>query len=691
MWPLGNDRGARRHHEGRARRTRIRLLAATAAAAWASVAGAAELVWISSLDLTRGIRQDWGKPRADRSVGGRPLSIGGRRFERGIGTHANSTLTLDLKRGAERLTAMVGVDDEVKKSTATVEFQVFGDGALLWKSGVLKAGQTAQRVDLPLKGVGTLRLVVLDAGDGIDSDHADWAEARLEGVTERPLVLPASGAAPPTPAPTPPSEPVILTPRPGPEPRINGPRVLGVRPGSPFLYSIPATGERPVQFTAEHLPGGLSLDRATGRITGALTEKGEHVVTLKAKNGRGSAERTLRIIAGDRIALTPPMGWNSWNCWAGAVDQDKVLRSARAMVASGLAQHGWSTVNIDDTWQGRRGGPLNAIQPNDKFPDMKGLCDEIHGLGLKAGIYSTPWVTSYARHVGGSAENPEGLWDGPPKTNVPRNKKMLPFAVGRYSFAKQDARQWAAWGFDYLKYDWNPIEEPQVREMNEALRATGRDVVYSLSNQAPFEGAADYARLANAWRTTGDIRDTWASMAGIGFAQDRWAPFAGPGHWNDPDMLVVGHVGWGPKLHPTNLTPDEQYTHISLWCLLSAPLLLGCDLARLDDFTLSLLTNDEVLDVDQDPLGKQAVRVAQQGEVDVYAKEMEDGSRAVGLFNRGLKAGTGIVRWADLGLSGRQRVRDLWRQKDLGALKDQFEAPIPPHGVVLVRLFPARS
>jgi alpha-galactosidase len=194
----------------------------------------------------------------------------------------------------------------------------------------------------------------------------------------------------------------------------------------------------------------------------------------------------------------------------------------------------------------------------------------------------------------------------------------------------------------------------------------------------------------NSWRTTGDINDTWTSMAGIGFKQTAGAKFAGPGHFNDPDMLVVGKVGWGPRLHPTRLTPNEQYTHISLWCLLASPLLIGCDMTQLDDFTLNLLTNDEVLEVDQDPLGRQATRVAQTGTLEVWAKDMEDGSKAVGLFNQGYSATPVTVKWTDLQLNGKQKVRDLWRQKDLGNFKDSFTANVPRHGVVLLRIWPAK-
>ena len=516
------------------------------------------------------------------------------------------------------------------------------------------------------------------------------ALAQNTSVAQTPGTPPPQADNPKRPPPPPPLTP---PPAPAPTPRLNGPKVFGVHPGSPFLYTIPATGNQPITFSADDLPPGLTLDPATGRITGNIQlpidglTPANFNVTFHAKNAKGEATKKFRIIVGDQIALTPPMGWNSWNCWAGAVDEDKVLRAAKAMVASGLAQHGWTYINIDDTWQGARGGPFNAIQPNNKFTDMKALADGVHDLGLKVGIYSTPWITSYANHIGGSSDNPAGNWTLVTQANGRRNPQH---ALGRYPFATNDAKQWAAWGFDYLKYDWNPNDIPHVQEMADALRASGRDMVFSLSNAAPFGNAADWARLSNAWRTTGDIRDNWRSMTSNGFSQNRWAPFSGPGHWNDPDMLVVGRVGWGPSLHATNLTPDEQYTHISLWCLLASPLLLGCDLEQLDPFTVGLLTNDEVLDVDQDPLGKEATAVAGDNvSYSVYAKPLDDGSLAVGLFNRGPEAYTLTVKWSDLSLTGPQLVRDLWRQKDLGTFTDQFSAPVPPHGVVLVRIIPA--
>jgi len=432
-----------------------------------------------------------------------------------------------------------------------------------------------------------------------------------------------------------------------------------------------------MRFSAKGLPKGLDIDEKTGRITGVLSTRGKYGALLIAENSLGRDEREFRIIVGDGICLTPPMGWNSWNCGATAVDEAKVRAAAKAMYESGLVNHGWTYINIDDAWQGKRGGKFNAIQGNERFPDMKGLCDYVHGLGLKIGVYSTPWVTSYAQYIGGSSNNEDGSW----------SVETAGGGHGKYPFAMNDAKQWAEWGMDYLKYDWLPNDVPHVKEMSEALRMSGRDVVYSLSNSAPFEDAHEWASLANCWRTTGDIRDYWGSVRDIGFSQDRWAEFAGPGHWNDADMLVAGKVGWGPDVHPSGLSADEQYTHISLWCLLASPLLLGCDLAQLDEFTLNLLTNDEVLEVNQDPLGAQAARVLRDIDVEVWAKDMEDGSKAVGLFNRGPIELSARVGWSDLNIDGPQRVRDLWRQRDIGVFKEKFETKIPGHGVVLVRIF----
>jgi len=475
-------------------------------------------------------------------------------------------------------------------------------------------------------------------------------------------------------------------------PRINGPTTFGVRPGSPFLYTIPATGDRPMTFSVDNLPKGLSVDSASGQITGCIKHRGEYAVVFHAKNDKGDMAKNFRIIVGDKISLTPPMGWNSWNCWAWTVSADKVLSSAKAMAASGLANHGWTYVNIDDTWQGQRDPQTHALQGNERFPDMKALCDQIHALGLKAGIYSTPWISSYGGYPGESSDYADGDW----------SKKLHDAKqFGPHTFVDADARQYAVWGFDYLKYDWSPLDVPHVKAMSQALRKSGRDIVFSLSNTAPFDHATDWAEWANCWRTTGDIFDSWSkpgqgwqfTVSGIAFSQDRWAPYAAPGHWNDPDMLVVGYVGWGNP-HLTHLTPDEQYTHITMWCMLSAPLLIGCDLDRLDPFTLNLLSNDDMLAIDQDALGKQSVRVATDGSVDVYLKDLEDGGKAVAFFNRG--SGSESIDFNKLnfiGINGPQHVRDLWREKDLPDIANRFgeifKVTVAAHSAELFKFTPA--
>ncbi len=523
----------------------------------------------------------------------------------------------------------------------------------------------------------------------------------------------------------------IRTPKPPETPRINGPSIFGVRPGNPFLYRIPATGARPMEFSVESLPAGLQLDAKTGQVTGSLKEPGEHLVMLRAKNAQGIGEKKFKIVVGETIALTPPMGWNSWNAYHGSVTGENVIHAARAMASSGLIHHGWTYINIDDAWQSKRGGPFNAIQPNEKFPDFQKMCDEIHALGLKVGIYSTPWTTSYARYIGGSSDDPNGAWS---KGDGRRNGKislaeadakqwaawrtdLLKYErrAGKVSFAEADAKQWAAWGIDYLKYDWNPnqttpretseVFHQDTDTMRKALRDCGRDIVFSYSNSMRFDDIADQSKMLNCWRTTGDIGDSWQNMAAKAFyiniprgqtdpqgpPSDKWAAYASPGHWNDPDMTVLGVVNFGGKQHPTRLTPDEQYLHMTQWCMAAAPLLLGCDLDKLDEFTLNLITNDEVLAVNQDTLGKQATVASSENNVLlVYARDLEDGSKAVALYNLSKQPATVTARWSDLKLSGKQMVRDLWRQKDLGQFADQFQMPVAPHGAELVKMRTAR-
>lgn len=492
----------------------------------------------------------------------------------------------------------------------------------------------------------------------------------------------------------------ILTPRPKDRPRINGPEVFGVRPGAPFHHTVPVSGCRPMDFEAEGLPEGLLLDGRTGCISGRIADPAHrgHAVTIRATNAHGTAEKPLLIAVGDTICLTPPLGWNSWNCWKNQVGQGHVLDSAAAMVAKGLRDHGWSYINIDDTWQGVRGGPFNAIQPDPaRFPDMQGMCDAIHALGLKVGIYSTPWITTYAGHAGCSSDAPDGSWAQHLHAASDYRKTRAGWRVGSYTFEREDAAQWAAWGIDYLKYDWNPNDEGSILRMARALRECGRDIVYSISNSAPVELAALFMEEANCWRTAGDLKDRWDEEGPHLGIREQWRCHRGwleaggrgaPGHFPDADMLVVGDVVTRDNVDhpvPSRLTADEQYSHISLWVLWGCPLLIGCPIETMDEFTLGLLTNAEVLDVHQDRIAVAGRTVFEHDGIEVVVKELCGGAKAVGLFNLGEEERTVRLDWTTAGLEGEKTIRDLWRQADVGTFSAGFSARVRPHGVVLVR------
>ncbi|MGV3616041.1 MAG: NPCBM/NEW2 domain-containing protein [Fimbriimonas sp.] len=614
----------------------------------------AAAIAIETLDLSV-INQDWGEPRKGRSVEGKPLKIGGRTFTSGLGTHAGSSFLIELN-GASSFTASVGVDDETD-GKGSVRFRVYLDGKLVAETTPMKGGGKPQKVDVNLKGAKRMRLVVDDAGDGIDHDHADWAEAVIvggkpRGVRDEALL-----------------EPVIPLAKPNlNKTELHGPRIVGGTPGRDFLFRIPATGRAPLTYSATGLPEGLTLDAKRGVIKGQIAKAGEYRVKLTVSGPGGKDSRALRIVGGkNKLALTPPMGWNSWNVWGLSVDADKVRAAADAFEKTGLAAHGYNFVNIDDAWEGKRNAQ-GVLETNEKFPDMRNLSDYVHRNGLKLGIYSSPG----------------------------------PLTCGQYAGSWQheaiDAKTWAEWGIDYLKHDWcsygNIAKDGSRAElmrpyftMREALDAAGRDIVYSLCQYGMGDVHTWGNRVgADLWRTTGDITDTWSSMAGIGFSQANRSPYAGPSGWNDPDMLVVGHLGWGPSVRPSRLTPNEQVTHMTLWSLLAAPLLIGCDLTKIDDLTGSLLMNHDMIEINQDPLGKAAVVKAKDGDLEVWARPLWDGTMAVGLFNRGLERANVKVDWKTLGLKGGQPVRDVWSRKDLGAFASGYGASVPAHGAIFIRV-----
>lgn len=363
------------------------------------------------------------------------------------------------------------------------------------------------------------------------------------------------------------------------------------------------------------------------------------------------------------IAATPPMGWNSWNHFHRNVTDAVIRAQAEAMVTSGMRDAGYKYINIDDTWEGERDAQGNILT-NSKFPDMKALADFVHSKGLKLGIYSSPGAKTCAGFE------------------------------GSYGHELQDARTYAAWGIDYLKYDLcglgvqmkaapsaeaaNKIMVDAYVKMRDALRSTGRPIVYSLcqyGDDAVWRWGTDVG--GNLWRTTGDINDHYSRMEEIGFGQAGLSRFAGPGHWNDPDMLEVGNGG---------MTADEYRTHMSLWAILAAPLLAGNDLTTMTPETVAILTNHDVIAIDQDPAGKQGDRVSAEGPIEIWAKPLADGSKAVGVFNRHPGTLTAKVDFRELGFSGSVKARDLWLNKDLGKITGPYSVTLPAHSVLLLRV-----
>lgn len=364
----------------------------------------------------------------------------------------------------------------------------------------------------------------------------------------------------------------------------------------------------------------------------------------------------LKKIPYNGLAKTPPMGWNSWNLFAEKIDDVTVRGIADAMASNGMRNAGYIYINIDDTWEGTRDADGN-LRPNRKFPDMKALADYVHAKGLKLGIYSSPG---------------------------PRTCGSYPASYGH---EKQDADTFASWGIDYLKYDWcsasaiykNDQLQPVYQKMGEALEATGRPIVFSLCEYGlgdPWKWGPDVG--GNLWRTTDDIRDEWSSMIGNAHHQMDSATYAGPGHWNDPDMLEIGNG---------HMTGDEYRTHMSLWSLLAAPLLAGNDIRNMSEATKEILLNREVIAIDQDPLGKQATRIAQDNDTETWLKPLSDRGVAVGVINLGDSQKTLTVNAADLKLLGRvSGARDLWTHKDVTFTNGSYSASVPAHGILMLRL-----
>ncbi|KAA6334816.1 Alpha-galactosidase A, partial [termite gut metagenome] len=477
----------------------------------------------------------------------------------------------------------------------------------------------------------------------------------------------------------------ILTPPPAPEPRINGAKITGASPDKPFLFTIATTGTRPMTFTAENLPEGLSLNGETGVITGSCSRIGSYIVPLTASNSAGTCHDTLEIVIGGGLALTPHMGWNSWYIYQLNVTQDIMEKSAQALYDYGLVNFGYTYVNIDDGWEVKNGSndpivggavrnPDGTIRTNKNFPDMKAMTAYIHRLGLKAGLYSSPGRTTCGEYT------------------------------ASFGNEAQDIQTFVDWEFDFLKYDWcsygkeaksgalDELQKPYLL-ISKLIKAAKRDMILNMCQYGMGEVWKWGKEVGgNSWRTTGDLgadtQNLSSSMFSIGFFQEQIKEYTGPDGWNDPDYLLFGNIyDWkNQKAVLSPYSPSEHYTCMTLWCMMSAPLIFSGEIITLDDFTRNILCNAEVIAVDQDKLGKSGYSIQNEELIDIWKKELHDGSTAIAIFNKKPFGCTVDVDWKALGYTGKSFVRDLWRQKDLGAIQKVTSFDIPRHGCVLLKL-----
>ena len=630
-------------------------------------------VYLNDLDINT-FMTGWGEVHVNQSVTGKPLSIGGHVFEKGVGVHAYSEGYIRLDGSKGRFTAYVGVDDNAgANSPASVVFYVFTNKGIAFNSGLMQAGDAAKCVDVNLQGVTDMYLVVESTSDGNANDHANWAEAKFS-VQQSPIAMKNDVK----------EERYILTPPPPTSPRINGAKIVGASVGKPFLFTIATSGNRPVRFEATGLPEGLTLDGDRGVISGSCRHDGKYPVVVTATNNLGVCRDTIEIVIGGGLALTPHMGWNSWYIHNTDVTQDIMEKSAQAMYDEGLVNFGYAFVNIDDGWEIKAesddpviGGPMRnpdgSIRTNKNFPDMKRLTTCIHNLGLKAGLYSSPGRTT----CGGYA--------------------------GSFGHEAIDIKTFADWGFDFLKYDWcsygkeaksNDLEELQkpYRLISKLIREADRDIILNMCQYgmgAVWKWGKEVG--GQSWRTTGDIgwetRNLLASMFRIGFFQEQLKDYSGPDGWNDPDYLLFGNIyDWDNKVQcPSPYSPSEHYTCMTLWCMMSAPLIFSGEMTTLDEFTKNILCNAEVIAVNQDKLGKPGYSIYSRDMIEIWKKDLADGSVAIAIFNKRPVNSTVSVDWKELGFGNNYRLRDLWRQTDLGNMSEVKSFDIPRHGCVMLR------
>ncbi len=589
--------------------------------------------------------------------------VGGE-FKRGLAVPSPARLCLATDGKAKSFSATFG--QLQKPNRSMLHLRVWCDGKLVASTPELNSTSGPHRVAADLRGSRWVEIEVQAVGNpwAGKSVVADAYIDMEKGCRPRDIACLSRQLG-------------ILTPKAGDAPRFNGPKAFGVRPGNPVFLRIPVSGAKPLEVKVENLEDvpGLKFNPSLRLVEGRVGRSGVYPLKVTASNAAGRAVREIKLVVGEKLALTPPMGWNSWNAFAHDVSAEKIRRTADAFERLGLADYGWTYILVDDGWQIK----ADAEEPhrdkdgrqlaNGRFRDMKALAGYVHSKGLKIGLYSSPGPVTCTGYEGSLGHE------------------------------RVDARTYAEWGYDFLKYDWcsyGNIAKGETVElkylypyltMGRHLRSCGRDIVhyacaYGFGNVATWGASVN----AQCWRTTRDLFDFWGGvLAAMDEMDDLWR-FASPGGWNDMDMMVVGDVHWSGGR--TRLTPNEQYTHVSMWAMGAVPMILGCDLDKIDDFTLSLVTNGEVIDVNQDALGAAAAKVQCGEGWSCWARPLEGGDYAVALVNEGQLEREVMFSLEKAGLEGSWAVRDLWRQRDEGEVERGYRAKVPGHATHLVRLSP---
>lgn len=457
--------------------------------------------------------------------------------------------------------------------------------------------------------------------------------------------------------------------------KILAPSVVGVSVGKPFIYRIPAIGARPLSISAAALPEGVTLSGSI--LSGCIHAKGDTSVLLRAVNAEGECEKELILSCDtDNMLQTPLLGFTTWNAFAHRVTQADMERTARQLVEMGLADYGYTYVNLDSGWQKEYGGKFDAIQPNDKFPDMKGMYDYIHSLGLRGGIYSTPMITAWGC--------PEGLASIPGCTrgepDFLNTNEMG--GIGKEHLEANNVRQWEEWGVDYLKYDWRPTDPATAHPMKQALLASRREIAFCVTVNALEQYGHYWSKHCTSWRDNRDSIDKWHVVRQIfDSVRKNWKRYVRRGHFFDLDMLEIGHMHWNKGNR--GLTENEELFAYSMRAFFLSPLQISCRLENLTEYELNMLCNEEVLAIHQDALCDFPELLHIEDPVRIYRRRLENGDIAYALFNMTRET---VCETIEIGACS--CVRNAWAKENLPCTSN-ISIEIEPHGAYILRVTPA--